>query len=146
MVRSLNVLGSLVLDIAGTRLDAVFLDDLGAVRDRFTIEKQATVSADDPGDRGTAATPTLRVAGANPFRGTTRLAIDLPRAGDAELRVVDAAGRRVRRLSSGARSAGRHDIAWDGNDESGRRAPAGLFFAILDAAGERRVARLLRID
>jgi len=146
MVRSLNVLGSLVLDIAGTRLDAVFLDDLGAVRDRFTIEKQATVSADDPGDRGTAATPTLRVAGANPFRGTTRLAIDLPRAGDAKLRVVDAAGRRVRRLATGARGAGRHDIAWDGNDESGRRAPAGLYFAILDAAGERRVARLLRID
>src|SRR5262245_39268198 len=40
MIVSLNVLGSLVLDINGNRLDATFLDDLGAVRDTFSIVKQ----------------------------------------------------------------------------------------------------------
>jgi hypothetical protein len=40
MYVSLNVLGSVVLDINGNRLDATFLDDLGAVRDTFTIVKQ----------------------------------------------------------------------------------------------------------
>jgi tetratricopeptide (TPR) repeat protein len=39
MVLSLNVLGSLVLDVNGDRLDAKFLDDLGVVRDSFTIVK-----------------------------------------------------------------------------------------------------------
>jgi tetratricopeptide (TPR) repeat protein len=39
MVRSLDVLGSLVIDVDGDRLDARFLDDLGAVRDTFTIVK-----------------------------------------------------------------------------------------------------------
>jgi hypothetical protein len=38
---SLNVLGSLVLDFDGSRLDATFIDDKAAVRDRFTIVKGA---------------------------------------------------------------------------------------------------------
>jgi hypothetical protein len=42
MFISLNVLGSMVLDIDGNRLDAVFLDSGGVVRDNFTIEKGAT--------------------------------------------------------------------------------------------------------
>jgi hypothetical protein len=36
---SLNVLGSLVLDFDGPRLDATFVDDKAAVRDHFTIVK-----------------------------------------------------------------------------------------------------------
>jgi len=37
MFVGLSSLGSLVLDIDGRRLDARFLDETGAVRDRFTI-------------------------------------------------------------------------------------------------------------
>jgi hypothetical protein len=40
MAVSWNVLGSLVLDVNGNRLDATFLDDLGGIRDTFTIVKQ----------------------------------------------------------------------------------------------------------
>jgi hypothetical protein len=36
---SLNVLGSLVLDFDGDRLDATFIDDKAVVRDYFTIVK-----------------------------------------------------------------------------------------------------------
>jgi hypothetical protein len=39
MVASLDVLGSLVLDVAGDRLDGVFVDAHGEVRDRFTLLK-----------------------------------------------------------------------------------------------------------
>lgn len=39
MFLSLNSLGSLVLDISGNRLDAFFLDQAGAVQDKFTIVK-----------------------------------------------------------------------------------------------------------
>jgi PKD repeat protein len=39
MFVSLNVLGSVVLDIDGPRLDALFLDSTGVVRDTFTIFK-----------------------------------------------------------------------------------------------------------
>jgi hypothetical protein len=39
MFVSLNELGSLVLDFDGMRLDATFIDDVGAVRDAFTVLK-----------------------------------------------------------------------------------------------------------
>jgi hypothetical protein len=41
MVVSLNLLGSMVLDVDGSRLAARFLDSTGVVRDTFEIEKPA---------------------------------------------------------------------------------------------------------
>ena len=43
MALSLNVLGSLVLDVNGRRMEATFIDDKGNVRDYFTIVKGAGV-------------------------------------------------------------------------------------------------------
>jgi hypothetical protein len=40
MARSLNKLGSLVIEVAGPALDAFFLDDQGKIQDRFRIEKR----------------------------------------------------------------------------------------------------------
>ncbi len=39
MIVSLNTLGSIVLDIAGNRLEAVFIDDAGSVQDQFSMVK-----------------------------------------------------------------------------------------------------------
>jgi hypothetical protein len=142
MVRSLNLLGSMVIDVDGDELRGTFLDDLGQVRDRFVLRKGAVVAVPGPGGR--PAGPWLRVAGANPAgAGGTRLAFGLPRAGTAALSIVDAAGRRVRSLAAGPLEAGAHEAAWDGRDEGGRRAAAGLYFALLDAGGARRVARIV---
>jgi hypothetical protein len=43
MYLSLNVLGSMVLDVNGNRLDATYLDSTGTVRDTFTIIKQPSL-------------------------------------------------------------------------------------------------------
>lgn len=45
MCVSLQVAGSLALDINGSRLDATFLDGMGKMRDHFTIVKQSRQSA-----------------------------------------------------------------------------------------------------
>ena len=45
MFLSLNMLGSLVLDVAGDRLDATFIDNASVVQDYFTLSK-ATLKAD----------------------------------------------------------------------------------------------------
>jgi hypothetical protein len=55
MTTSLSVLGSMLIDVAGNQLDAWFLDDAGAVRDRFRITKGPLLPAcsnglDDDGD------------------------------------------------------------------------------------------------
>jgi hypothetical protein len=41
MVVSLNVLGSVVIDVSGSRLEARFIDDQAVIRDSFVIEKGA---------------------------------------------------------------------------------------------------------
>jgi flagellar hook assembly protein FlgD len=59
---------------------------------------------------------------------------------------VNVAGRPVRTLLHGGQTAGDHVAVWDGNDDAGRRAPSGLYFAVLRGAGSIAVARLVRID
>jgi flagellar basal-body rod modification protein FlgD len=53
------------------------------------------------------------------------------------VRVFDGTGRLVRDLSPGAMSAGTRGLRWDGRDQAGRLAPAGLYW-IEARAGEWR--------
>ncbi len=80
----------------------------------------------------------------NPARGATLLRFTTPR-GAARLVLLDVAGRRVRTLVDGALAAGAHELAWDGRDEGGAPAPAGLYWARLEANGERATRRLVRV-
>ena len=38
--------------------------------------------------------------------------------------------------------AGRHAVVWDGRDETGRAAPAGVYFCRLDAGSHSRITRM----
>lgn len=82
----------------------------------------------------------------NPFRGSIELALDLPTNARAELRIFDVAGRLVRTLLADNVTAGRRAISWDGRDASGAVTPSGIYFARLDAAGERRTLKLVRVS
>jgi flagellar hook assembly protein FlgD len=57
--------------------------------------------------------------------------------------VFDAAGRRVAVLDQGARGPGRHAVRWDGRDEAGRRAPAGVYFCLLAAGSALETQRFV---
>ncbi len=82
----------------------------------------------------------------NPMRGETSLAFELPRATRVSLDVVDLQGRRVRTLVDGERTAGAHRATWDGRDERGAAAPAGVYFVRLVAAGETLSRKLARLE
>jgi subtilisin family serine protease len=81
----------------------------------------------------------------NPSLAIARLSFTLPESGPVELAVFDAAGRRVRTLALGDFAAGMHQANWDGTDESGSRAGAGLYFARLTQAGHSRTTRIVRL-
>jgi hypothetical protein len=81
----------------------------------------------------------------NPARGGATLAYALPRAGAATLRVFDLAGRLVRTLVAGDRPAGPGAAVWDGRDEGGREAPAGVYFCRLEGAGGSVTRKLLLV-
>ncbi|HMB71467.1 MAG TPA: FlgD immunoglobulin-like domain containing protein, partial [bacterium] len=69
----------------------------------------------------------------------------LDRDVDVRLTVHDAAGRRVRTLVDGPRTAGAGTADWDGRDASGRRVTAGIYFVRLETDGEPPVSRKLAL-
>jgi hypothetical protein len=97
---------------------------------------------------GLAAAPAalaLSEARPNPMRASTGVSFELPRAGRVTLEVVDLQGRRVRTLLAGDRPAGRYSASWDGRDDAGGPAAAGVYFVRLAAGGTqlgRKVAYL----
>lgn len=83
------------------------------------------------------------VAHPNPFRPSTHIRYTLTRAAAVQLLVHDVAGRVVCRLVDGWREAGPHETSWNGRDDRGERAVAGVYFLRLDAGEERSSRRLV---
>jgi hypothetical protein len=86
----------------------------------------------------------------NPFRHgqSTTIQFAVPAvAGSAQstidLAVYDVAGRRVRSLARGAVIAGEQAVAWDGRDDDGVEAPAGVYVVRLVTGGGTRTIRIL---
>ena len=141
MFASLNVLGSVVLDIKGNRLEATFLDASGSVDDRFTMIKGAAVDADpSPSLTGLQLSPAFP----NPSSGKTNWSFSTPTSGPVRLRILDAAGRQIRRIMDNHVGAGEHKAEWDGRTDTGRQAGNGTYFGVLEFGEEVRTRKLVR--
>jgi hypothetical protein len=89
----------------------------------------------------------LYPASPNPFAGVTTVRFDVPdHAGPVRLRVFNIGGRLVRTLADAPIARGRHERTWDGRDESGAKAAAGVYFTRLEVDGrsEQHKIMLLR--
>jgi hypothetical protein len=83
----------------------------------------------------------------NPFNPRTAIVFDLPRAGAVHLSVYDVSGHRVRTLLRGAPiAAGRHELAWDGRHDGGRRLAGGVYYCRLVSGADRATLRLVLVD
>jgi hypothetical protein len=102
----------------------------------------AAVSA-DPALAGVPTRFSFAVA-PNPFPARTELVLSLPRADVVELAVYDVTGRLVRSIVSGPLDAGTHRSVWDGRDESGRPAAAGVYLARLRTPTREEVLKVVR--
>ncbi|NOT33303.1 MAG: hypothetical protein HOP12_03940 [Candidatus Eisenbacteria bacterium] len=95
------------------------------------------------GERGRFA---LGSATPNPFRGLTRIELELPSTTVAQVRAFDGAGRAIRELHRGSLAAGRHAIEWNGRDDAGRPVSAGVYFVrATRAGGETRTTRVVKL-
>jgi hypothetical protein len=104
-----------------------------------------------PGYAGVPENPAARIQlgdpRPNPARGPVTMRLTLPAAGRAGLEVLDLGGRRVRALPAQRYEPGTVELTWDGRDDDGRAAPAGVYW--LRVSGElgeasRRVVVLRR--
>ena len=78
--------------------------------------------------------PAARVALAgrpNPAHRSTSLHFELAADEALELTLFDLTGRQVRSLAKTSFAAGAHDVAWDGLDNAGHPAAAGVYLARL---------------
>jgi hypothetical protein len=91
---------------------------------------------------------TLALSAPRPQPSRGRVHLDLSRAepGSARVVVCDAAGRKVRELSSRVAVAGTNTIVWDGADDSGRRASPGVYFVRAEQSGAVATRRIVRIE
>ncbi|MDD3642747.1 MAG: FlgD immunoglobulin-like domain containing protein, partial [Candidatus Krumholzibacteria bacterium] len=64
---------------------------------------------------------------------STTIAFYLPQRSHVRLDVYDVAGRLIATLLDEAMSAGRHAVAWNGQDGAGRTAASGVYFYRLRA-------------
>ncbi|MBK6901078.1 MAG: T9SS type A sorting domain-containing protein [bacterium] len=88
--------------------------------------------------------PALAVA-PNPFNPRTVVSFELSQAGEVAVAVHDVQGRLVRRLAAGAYGAGRHELVWDGRDDRGRAAGAGVYLVRLSAPQGGAATRVVLI-
>jgi hypothetical protein len=80
----------------------------------------------------------------NPFTGTTEISFLLPRAGEARVEVYNLIGTRVKSLASGAFSAGRSSLTWDGRNEAGHPTASGVYIVRL-SYGQASIERSLSL-
>jgi len=81
----------------------------------------------------------------NPSSRMAVVSYELGHAGPVDLTIHDVSGRLVRRLQSGCRTPGRHDVNWNATDGHGRRVPAGIYFLRFAAGSEVSSRRLTLI-
>ncbi|MCP4291370.1 MAG: hypothetical protein GY780_05995 [bacterium] len=78
----------------------------------------------------------------NPFNPQTTLSFLLPSDGRVCLEIFDARGARVMKLLDEVRSAGSHEILWNGTDSRGMAMPSGVYFSRLSFGGKGLTGRM----
>jgi hypothetical protein len=90
--------------------------------------------------------PALRQNYPNPFNPSTVISFTVAARGWVELSVVDVLGRQVRILTEGPRPAGQHTVLWDGTDENGRAAGAGVYICRFRSADFVQARKMLLLE
>ncbi len=105
-------------------------------------QTRAPVTGVAPG----AARFALETPRPNPVRSGAAIGFTLAQGGLVTLRVHDVSGRAVRALAAGtAFATGRHELAWDGRDDSGAAVAPGVYLVRLESGGRTLTRRIVRL-
>ena len=80
----------------------------------------------------------------NPFNPATTVNYSLPSEGPVTVAIFDVSGARVATLvNNQRRTAGAHEVRWEGMSDAGVPAASGVYFAQIEHAGARQTTRLV---
>ncbi|MBN1465245.1 ExeM/NucH family extracellular endonuclease [candidate division KSB1 bacterium] len=132
-------------DLAGSlssfyRLESVTLD--GQVKSYGPV---SVTIAEQVGEDSLPNDFALYVTHPNPFNPFTTIQYDVANPGHVEILLYDVRGRLVRTLLNANRNAGSFEIQWDGQDDAGHTAAAGLYFCRMRTGDFVGVQRMLLI-
>ncbi|MCH8960393.1 MAG: T9SS type A sorting domain-containing protein [Bacteroidetes bacterium] len=82
----------------------------------------------------------------NPFNPETTIAFDLHQAAPVRLTVYNILGQQVANLVDGFRTAGTHQVRWDGRDSRGFRTATGVYLYKLDVGGSTAVRKMVLLQ
>ncbi len=126
------------------RVRCTFASDAAVTGEGWYIDDvQVTMIFSETGEVSRTAALRLYPVLPNPVTRAARLTFDLPADERVRVGIYDAGGRLLRVLHDGPLAAGSHGLCWDGRDAHGQQAPAGVYWARLATADQRRAARLL---
>jgi hypothetical protein len=81
----------------------------------------------------------------NPFNPSTTIPFALSSPALVRVQVYDVLGQRVRTLMNGPTPAGYHSLVWNGRNDLGDQAAAGLYFYLLEAGSVRQSRKMLLV-
>ncbi|MFC2103110.1 FlgD immunoglobulin-like domain containing protein [Bacteroidota bacterium] len=81
----------------------------------------------------------------NPFNPSTTIKFDLPATELVKFNIYNNLGQKIRVLTNREFAAGTHQVQWDGFDESGKEASAGVYFYQIHAGSFRATNKMLLI-
>lgn len=79
----------------------------------------------------------------NPFNPSTTIAFDLPETQHVKLEIFDISGRKVRTLVNKTVNAGRHQVNWDGHNETGMLVASGTYLYHIKAGEFTQVRKMM---
>jgi hypothetical protein len=116
------------------------------LRDRNNKTLRLQVNPGEIGDTVSRSAEALTFgAYPNPFRGETQIALNVPVAGDVQMKVYDVNGRQVATLVNGAMEAGSHWVVWDGRADGGSRVAPGVYMAVVRMSGKEMTGKLFML-
>jgi hypothetical protein len=130
------------MELSGYARDVAVQGDIACVASSsglYVVPAQCAVVA------GLAApVSTMRIqAFPNPTTGATSFRFATARPGGVQAEIYDVRGRRVRSLATPSAATGAQEIRWDGRDDAGRTAPAGIYFARVRTADGESATRFV---
>ncbi len=78
----------------------------------------------------------------NPFNPATTIAFQTDRTGDVTLEIFNILGEKVKTAMAEPLAAGRHEVSWDGSDDSGVPVSSGVYFARIRTEDQSAIVKM----